>query len=408
NADGAIEGLRKETPWEGGDREVEGEGTSRMSRSPEGRECVAKMQAPSGASSAEEDLGEDTGGDVGGKISVVGRTREQVETACAWGGERDGVLDVVYADLADVEEWAEAMEGARRMGCRAGLATPRMVLPGQEWVWERVVAARPDAVRVRSLGALRYLRARLPEAELVADFSLNAVNDLSAGVLARWGAGAIVAGFDAEDAQLAAMMEYVRAARIEARLYGRTPLFYTRYCLYAATVGGGADCSRCPRPCRKQDVRLRDRRGQELPVMADALGGNSVYAEARGRSAAVLRGTHARRDAGDARGARWGQGGVESAEMKGRGDGKGYWRRSPEIDRNPQGRGRVVKMQAGTRVGGEGSRWERGPEGTGRVVKMHAGTKVVGEGSRWGRRSQGGESRRARGCGPVSSARRAR
>ncbi|MCY2931060.1 MAG: DUF3656 domain-containing protein, partial [Planctomycetota bacterium] len=274
-AEGAVEGMRREfgSVWgEETDAEPQANWDARGEEGAGGVERVVKMQADGG--------GPRGGGSGGGRISVVARSMEQVRAVGEWAKGQGGLVDAVYADLAEAGQWEEAIEAAREAGCRAGLATPRMVTPGQEWVWERIVTAAPEAVRVRSLGALRVLRSRLPEAELVADFALNVVNDLSAGALTRWGVRRIVAGFDAGDPEAAAMLEHMPAGMLEARVYGRTPLFYTRYCLYGAHAGGGRECSQCGRPCRGRAVALRDRRGQELPVMTDAVGGNSVYAEA--------------------------------------------------------------------------------------------------------------------------------
>lgn len=114
---------------------------------------------------------------------------------------------------------------------------------------------------------------------MIADFSLNIVNDVSAALLLRWGVQRITPGFDLTEETLPSLLRHIPASRLELPIYYRLPLFHTRYCLFAAHLGGGRDCSACSRPCRDHQVALRDRCGVTLPVLTDASGGNTIYAE---------------------------------------------------------------------------------------------------------------------------------
>ena len=64
-------------------------------------------------------------------------------------------------------------------------------------------------------------------------------------------------------------------------------MFHTQHCVFCATLSAGRDRSDCGRPCRRGDVRLRDRLGVDHPLRADALCRITVF-DGRVRSALEL------------------------------------------------------------------------------------------------------------------------
>jgi putative protease len=108
------------------------------------------------------------------------------------------------------------------------------------------------------------------------------------------GAVRITAAYDLHPQQLLDLAAAVPPRWLEVVLYQHMPLFHSEHCLFRATaplspcgrgVGGEGNCGTprgCGRPCRRHDLRLRDRRGAEHPLMVDAACRNTLFhAEAR-------------------------------------------------------------------------------------------------------------------------------
>ncbi len=221
-------------------------------------------------------------------LSILVRTSPQARAlvdsgTCAWGNPI-----LTYLDPQNLDDLPRMRDILRDKGFRIGTTVPRVLPPDNEILLKRIIASQPDALLIRNLGSLRYLRKHLPGVEMTADFSLNIVNDISALLLLRWGVQRITPGFDLTEDALPCLLPYIPADRLEMLIYYRLPLFYTRYCLYAAHLAGGRDCTACAHPCRDHQVALRDRYGVMLPVLTDAVGGNTIYAEVTGFNALRL------------------------------------------------------------------------------------------------------------------------
>ena len=93
----------------------------------------------------------------------------------------------MIADFQDLERCGEAVRAAHAAGATILLATPRIHKPGESDVFELLADMRPDGLLVRNLAGLGFCRrSGLPA---VADFSLNAANDLTVRWLHDQGAG---------------------------------------------------------------------------------------------------------------------------------------------------------------------------------------------------------------------------
>ena len=115
------------------------------------------------------------------QLTVLVRTLEQFEAVLAW-NQRPAM---VYCDFEDTRRFREAVPRSRSAGVPIGLATLRILKPGEEGFLNPIVKANPDAVLVRNLGAIDYFREHLPHALQIGDFSLNVANELSADLLMR-------------------------------------------------------------------------------------------------------------------------------------------------------------------------------------------------------------------------------
>ena len=209
----------------------------------------------------------------GGPVSryVLVRSLEQLGAVLAWSppGSSDRPA-LVWCDLADVDAWAVAVRRGRDAGLPIGLATPRILKPGDERLVDRMADAAPDAVLVRNLGALAFFRERRPDLPLVGDFSLNVANEVAGDLVRRWGLARLVPAADLDWPRTAAMLAWLDPALLEVIVHQHVPLFHMEYCLPAARLSGASTRPDCGAPCRTRRLELVDRTGAAHPILADA------------------------------------------------------------------------------------------------------------------------------------------
>src|SRR5262249_53065649 len=157
---------------------------------------------------------------------------------------------------------------ARGANIPVALATVRIIKPGEEGLLRQVAAANPDAILVRNLAGLAFYREQFPGA-LIADYSLNVANELTAAILAEQGVIRMAPSYDLSWPQLRAMLGRFDPAWFEAVVHQHMPMFHMEHCVFAATLSNGKDFRDCGRPCDTHRVELRDRVGQEHPLVAD-------------------------------------------------------------------------------------------------------------------------------------------
>ena len=146
-----------------------------------------------------------------------------------------------------------------------------------------ITPQRPPTMR--NLAAISYFAAKkLP---VVADFSLNAANDLAVFELLRQGACRVTIAYDLRWQSLGKMLDTVPPLSLVVILHSRLPLFHTAHCLFCGELSTGRDSRDCGRPCRKHGVRVRDRLGVEHILLADADCRNTLY-HATSQSAAEI------------------------------------------------------------------------------------------------------------------------
>ncbi len=204
-------------------------------------------------------------------LFVLCRTEAQARAALAAGA--DGVyLDFLALTGAGATFRALKDEGAAFVG----LAPPRIRKPGEEKIDRYLEGLGPDALLVRSLGAL-FEGTRVPIAK-VGDFSLNVTNRSSARQVLSRGVGSFTPSFDLDAAQLLALLgDRDLAARAEVVVHHPMPLFHMEHCVFAALLSDGRDHKSCGRPCDHHAIELKDRAGHAHPVEADVGCRNTVF-----------------------------------------------------------------------------------------------------------------------------------
>ena len=211
-------------------------------------------------------------------LYVLARTLPQLEAVLAWKPEAPLARPaMVYCDFEDVRRYKEAVPLARAAGVPIGLATLRILKPGEEGLFAVIGRNQPDAVLVRNLAALTHFRKTLPQTQLIGDFSLNVTNELTAELLFGEGLARLVPGYDLSWEQLTALAGRSVPQKFETVVHQHMPMFHMEHCVFAHTLSNGTDATNCGRPCDHHRVQLRDRVGAEFPLLADTGCRNTVF-----------------------------------------------------------------------------------------------------------------------------------
>jgi putative protease len=202
-------------------------------------------------------------------LHLLVRSLEQVRVVIAL-GERS-----LCADFADIRHYREAIEIARAAGAALLPATPRIQKPDELGIFALMHKQGPDGVLVRNFAALRYFRDRgLP---VIADFSLNVTNELSAEFFLQEGVDRVTASYDMNREQLLALVAATPPGWLEVVIHQHMPMFHMEHCVFCAVLSPGTNKTNCGRPCDEHVVKLRDRIGVEHLLTADVGCRNTLY-----------------------------------------------------------------------------------------------------------------------------------
>jgi putative protease len=149
-----------------------------------------------------------------------------------------------------------------------------MFKPGEEWILKQVLSSQADGYLVRAHEHLRFFA----EHRRRGDFSLNVANPLTAEhYRKRHGLERLTVSYDLNAAQVESLLRSAPASWFELTLHQHMPMFHMEHCVFCAFLSSGTDYRSCGRPCDRQEVRLRDRVGQEHPLKADVGCRNTVF-----------------------------------------------------------------------------------------------------------------------------------
>lgn len=202
-------------------------------------------------------------------ISALCRTTPQVEAAIGAG------VRTIYVDYQDIKAYKDAIQAAKAGSAEIFVATPRIEKPGEGNLFRYLEKLGAAGLLVRNAGGLYYCAERgIP---FVADFSLNAANELTVGLLKERGAVRVTASYDLSFEQLDDLMAAVPSSWLEVVVHQQIPMFHMEHCVFCAFLSPGTDATNCGRPCDHHDVKLRDRVGMEHPLKADVGCRNTLF-----------------------------------------------------------------------------------------------------------------------------------
>jgi putative protease len=202
-------------------------------------------------------------------IHVLCRSLDQLRAVVGHGAGS------VMADFQDIRQYGEAVRAARDGGAAILVAAPRIQKPGEGGIFQALVRHRPDGLLVRNLAGAAFCAER--GVPFVADFSLNAANELAVAWLLGLGARRVTASYDLNREQLLELVAAAPPERLEVVIHQHMPLFHMEHCVFCALLSPGRNRTDCGRPCDRHEVRLRDRLGMEHRLAADVGCRNTLY-----------------------------------------------------------------------------------------------------------------------------------
>ncbi|REK12747.1 MAG: U32 family peptidase [Planctomycetota bacterium] len=203
------------------------------------------------------------------RLHVLARSLDQLSDVLA------ANVKSVMADLQDIRQYGEAVELAHASGATIAIATPRIQKPDEMGILRVLLRHGADGILVRNLAGLEFYTAQ--GVPTVADFSLNATNDLTVELLRSAGAGRVTASYDMNRDQLMTLVDAVPPAWLEVVIHQHMPMFHMEHCVFCAVLSPGKNKHNCGRPCDVHQVRLRDRVGMEHALTADVGCRNTLF-----------------------------------------------------------------------------------------------------------------------------------
>jgi putative protease len=205
------------------------------------------------------------------RLLALCRTVEQVEAA------RSAGVSTLYLDFHDIKRYAEAVGIARRGSGtpEVWIATTRIEKPGEANLFRYLAKQGADGLLARNAGGIAFCSHQgIP---FVADFSLNAANDLTVEWLKARGASRVTASYDLSADQLFDLLRATPPGWLEIVVHQHIPMFHMEHCVFCAVLSPGTDKTNCGRPCDHHEVALRDRVGKEHPLTADIGCRNTLF-----------------------------------------------------------------------------------------------------------------------------------
>ncbi len=202
-------------------------------------------------------------------LTVLVRNLSQLD-ACVQTGVED-----VYVDLQDIREFRSATKSAHHAGIRIWLATPRIQKPAEMGIFRAMLKHGADGILVRNLAGLAFFTSQ--NVPVVADFSLNVANELTARFLMERGARRLTPSYDLNRDQLLDLVAAMPPQWLEVVVHQHMPMFHMEHCVFCAVLSPGTNRTNCGRPCDRHIVHLRDQLGVEHPLTADVGCRNTLF-----------------------------------------------------------------------------------------------------------------------------------
>lgn len=209
--------------------------------------------------------------------------REKAQVTDLLEGIRDGLItkgeiDSVILDFEFGQDFEPSLLALKSEKIRCGIATTRILKPGEYMHFVRIERLQSDVILVRNLGALYYFTKIKPfQGELRGDFSLNVTNHLTANYLLDKGLTSVTASYDLNAEQVSDLLKSSDASRMEVTVHQYMPAFHMEHCVFAALLSKGSSFRDCGKPCEKHRVQLVDEFGNRHQIKPDPECRNTMF-----------------------------------------------------------------------------------------------------------------------------------
>lgn len=222
------------------------------------------------------------------KLNVLFRSKEQVD-GFVYDQNFNSYKDLISYIVLDFEfgkDYAPSVNVLREAGFPVAIATTRILKPAEYHNLKLIMRLKPDAILVRNLGALEFLKneCNIP---LLGDFSFNVTNSLSHEYLLSKNLTSINLSYDLNQDQLMDLIGAGDSSRMEVTLHQYMPEFHMEHCVFAAFLSNGHSFRDCGKPCEKHEVKLKDPYGNWHFLKADQECRNTFF-KATPQSASFL------------------------------------------------------------------------------------------------------------------------
>jgi putative protease len=112
---------------------------------------------------------------------------------------------------------------------------------------------------------------------VIADYSLNVANELSARFVHEQGVERLTVAYDLNRDQLMQLLERTPPGWLEVVIHQHMPMFHMDHCVFCAVLSPGTNKSNCGRPCDRHTVHLQDRLGMQHLLSADVGCRNTLF-----------------------------------------------------------------------------------------------------------------------------------
>ena len=186
-------------------------------------------------------------------LSVLCRTPEQAHAAAEAGIRR------VYLDFKDLKLLQPTVEQLRAQfpETEYWIATLRIMKPHEGGFFKFILAAQPDGVLIRNIGAAQFFKDG--GIRMAGDFSLNAANPASVRLWREFGMETSTASYDLNARQLADLLAAGCGPWLELTLHQHIPMFHSEHCVFCTFLSQGHSFKDCGQPCEHHRVRVMDR-----------------------------------------------------------------------------------------------------------------------------------------------------
>ncbi|MBE9101947.1 U32 family peptidase [filamentous cyanobacterium LEGE 07170] len=213
-------------------------------------------------------------GDTQPELIVLVRNQKQLATALESG------IKTLYCEFEDPRRYRDAVQQVQQFRDAQGaedirlfVAPPRIAKPSENWILEQVRRCNADGYLIRNYDHLQFFA----DSPCLGDFSLNVANPITAQYFQQFGLERLTASYDLNISQLESLLTTCPPEWLEVTLHQHMPMFHMEHCVFCAFLSDGTDYRDCGRPCETQEVKLRDRRGTEHILHADAGCRNTLF-----------------------------------------------------------------------------------------------------------------------------------